>query len=146
MNKHKRAIRLSRIAVAIKQVKRKSNYRSGRSREHGLRRRLIREDWFVMRSYKSAGGMPGAKVKPIDLFAVKKGKTDCMIQVSRWKRHISEAEITELTRLAKEYGTDAILAYTENGKWVFENILCQACINNLAFHLPHRPCSKLDDA
>jgi len=101
------------------------NYRRGRSRENSLKYRLWDAGFHCERMRGSAGGRPGAPVKPIDLIALQSdGNGGCrafFIQVSRHKRHISSLEREELTRLADRVGAVAVLAYIVDHRWVFES-------------------------
>lgn len=97
------------------------SYVLGRAREHSLRYKLIREGWFCIRCQGSAGGMPSAHIKPVDLIAVRKGAVS-FIQVSKRLNDISDEERKELRRLGRKYGARPVIAYKIGNGWVMKSI------------------------
>jgi len=97
----------------------KSSYKLGRFREYNLLKKLWGEGYVAFRMTGSAGGAIGAKIKPVDIVAIKKGKA-YLIQASKERRKISDEEIRELKRIANLCQAIPMIAYLERRKWNFE--------------------------
>lgn len=109
-----------------------SGYVRGRGRELGFVYKLWGLGYYAQRSFRSAGGQPGAEVKPVDVIASKQSEISCtkcgnkiqipkllFIQISKYYRDISKEEKVELLRLAKIAGAKPLLAVKEGNKWKF---------------------------
>lgn len=89
------------------------NYRSGVSRESYIKKLFWDYGIPCFRPYHSAGGRPGAKIKPVDLVALPRGRPPLLIQVSKKIGRVSEAEKNELKEIADQCNGYPLLIY----KW-----------------------------
>ena len=99
----------------------KSHYVLGRSREHNFINMTRRHGWFAHRCTGSGGGEPKKKVRPIDVICLKKGHEPRLVQVSKKRGDITEAEIVELRRLAEKTGAVPVLVYKNGNRFASVN-------------------------
>ena len=92
-------------------------YRRGVARETYIKRVFWNHGIPCFRPYHSAGGRPGAKIKPVDLVALPKNKPPLLIQISKRRSWISEDEKRELKEIAMECNGDALLIYKIKKKY-----------------------------
>lgn len=92
-------------------------YRRGVAREGYIKKVFWDHGIPCFRPYHSAGGRPGAKVKPVDLVALPKDKPPLLIQVSKLRKWISEDEKNELSEIAVQCNGHPLLIYKINKKY-----------------------------